>query len=109
MLNKKYPVNVRINKQLRDDGKRLFKMMGINPTTAVILFLEECKKQKGLPFTINYMPMAEYAENNSNLQVEVDGNLKKEAREILKKQGLTISEAINLLYRQTISKGELPF
>ena len=108
-MSEKSPINVRINKQLREDGKNLFKGMGINPTMAVNLFLEECLIKNGLPFAINYSPMQEYAENNATLQLEVNIELKTEAMRILKIQGLTLSEGINLFYRQTVTIGELPF
>ena len=47
--------------------------------------------------------------NNYNIEVKIDPELKHTVKNILKKQGLSISEAITLFYKYIEVNKELPF
>ena len=45
-------INIRIDDNLKKDSERLFNDLGLNMTTAIILFLKQCVLCQGIPFEI---------------------------------------------------------
>lgn len=55
-------INVRVNKELKNEAEKIFKQMGMSMTTAVSIFLAQCVREKRLPF----QPGATQAEVDEN-------------------------------------------
>ncbi len=45
-------LNVRVNKELKNECDRLFKNLGLNMSTAINVFLTKCAKTSSIPFAI---------------------------------------------------------
>ena len=45
-------LNIRTEKDTKDDAERIYKELGINMTTAVNMFLKASIRANGLPFTL---------------------------------------------------------
>ena len=45
----------------------------------------------------------------ANVQIRMDAALKKEAEEMLKSMGLTMSAAVTLYFRQVVNQRRIPF
>lgn len=46
---------------------------------------------------------------NSHVHIDLGGNLKVEAENVLKDMGLSLSEAVRIFLRQVIKEREIPF
>lgn len=49
---KQSPINVRVPKELKQEVTSVLETMGLNPSSAVRLFLSQVVKQKRIPFAI---------------------------------------------------------
>lgn len=49
-------VQVRIDKELRDDTSRLFESLGLDMSTAIKIFLKKCLMEDGIPFSLQAKP-----------------------------------------------------
>lgn len=45
-------VQVRMDKELRDDANKLFDKLGLDMSTAVKMFLKKCLAENGIPFAL---------------------------------------------------------
>lgn len=43
-------MTIRIDKNLKKEIDELFKNLGINTTSAIMMFLKQCEREQGLPF-----------------------------------------------------------
>ena len=43
-------MTIRIDRDFKKDMDNLFKNLGINTTSAIMMFLKQCDREKGLPF-----------------------------------------------------------
>lgn len=43
-------MTIRIDKEFKKEMDVLFKNLGINTTSAIMMFLKQCKREQGLPF-----------------------------------------------------------
>lgn len=43
-------MTIRIDKEFKKEIDVLFKNLGINTTSAIMMFLKQCKREQGLPF-----------------------------------------------------------
>jgi addiction module RelB/DinJ family antitoxin len=43
-------INIRINKSIRDQAKKVFSKMGLSTSAGIALFLYQVASEKGLPF-----------------------------------------------------------
>ena len=43
-------MSFRVDKNLKQQADTLFKNLGINTTSAIMMFLKQCDREKGLPF-----------------------------------------------------------
>ena len=50
-LNDTVNMTIRIDKTFKNDMDNLFKNLGINMTSAIMMFLKQCDREQGLPFT----------------------------------------------------------
>lgn len=48
-------MTIRIDKDLKKDIDILFKNLGINTSSAIMMFLKQCNREQGLPFTSNML------------------------------------------------------
>lgn len=48
-------MTIRIDKDLKKDIDILFKNLGINTSSAIMMFLKQCNREQGLPFTPNML------------------------------------------------------
>ena len=44
-------MTIRIDKDFKTEIDNLFRNLGINTTSAIMMFLKQCSREKGLPFT----------------------------------------------------------
>ena len=44
-------MSIRIDKGLKRETDSLFKKLGLNMSTAITMFLRQCEREQGLPFT----------------------------------------------------------
>lgn len=44
-------MTIRIDKDLKKEMDCLFKNLGINTSSAIMMFLKQCKREQGIPFT----------------------------------------------------------
>lgn len=44
-------MTIRIDKDFKKEMDNLFKNLGINTTSAIMMFLKQCNREQGLPFT----------------------------------------------------------
>ncbi len=44
-------INIRTNKNIRDEAKRVFRKMGLSTSAGINMFLHQVVAEKGLPFT----------------------------------------------------------
>ena len=44
-------MTIRIDKSFKKEMDTLFKNLGINTSSAIMMFLKQCKREQGLPFT----------------------------------------------------------
>ena len=44
-------MTIRIDKDFKKEIDNLFKNLGINTTSAIMMFLKQCSRENGLPFT----------------------------------------------------------
>lgn len=51
-------MTIRIDKDLKKDIDILFKNLGINTSSAIMMFLKQCNREQGLPFTPNMLAPA---------------------------------------------------
>ena len=67
-------INVRVDSKLKADAETLFSDLGLNMSTAIIIFLKSAVSHNGIPFEVKrYTPnaetraaLAEYAEMKRN-------------------------------------------
>lgn len=67
-------INVRVDSKLKADAETLFSDLGMNMSTAIIIFLKTAVRQNGIPFEVSrFTPnaetraaLAEYAEMKRN-------------------------------------------
>lgn len=45
-------VQIRMDKELRDDANKLFDNLGLDMSTAVKMFLKKCLAENGIPFSL---------------------------------------------------------
>jgi len=45
-------MTIRIDKKFKKEMDNLFKNLGINTTSAIMMFLKQCEREKGIPFNI---------------------------------------------------------
>ena len=50
-INDTVNMTIRIDKTFKKDMDNLFKNLGINMTSAIMMFLKQCDREQGLPFT----------------------------------------------------------
>ena len=43
-------ITIRIDKDFKKEMDNLFKNLGINTTSAIMMFLKQCNREQGLPF-----------------------------------------------------------
>ncbi|HAQ1518020.1 type II toxin-antitoxin system RelB/DinJ family antitoxin [Enterococcus faecium] len=105
----KKPIPIRINKNMKDDAKKLFADLGTNTTKEITRFLELVVVNESLPFEPITKGLPQYVGKDTLLQIEVEEKLKKESNERLKALGMTLSTAINLFIRQCLIENNLPY
>lgn len=44
-------MTIRIDKNFKKEIDNLFKNLGLNTTSAIMMFLKQCNREQGLPFT----------------------------------------------------------
>ena len=44
-------MTIRIDKNFKKEVDSLFKNLGLNTTSAIMMFLKQCNREQGLPFT----------------------------------------------------------
>lgn len=44
-------MTIRIDKEFKKEIDELFKNLGLNTTSAIMMFLKQCDREQGLPFT----------------------------------------------------------
>ena len=44
-------MTIRIDKNFKKEVDNLFKNLGLNTTSAIMMFLKQCNREQGLPFT----------------------------------------------------------
>ena len=49
-------MTIRIDKKFKKETDNLFKDLGINTTSAIMMFLKQCHRDQGLPFTASLSP-----------------------------------------------------
>jgi DNA-damage-inducible protein J len=57
-------VNIRIDDTLKEQGEKLFAMLGMNFSTAVNVFISQAVREGGLPFAITTKTDPFYSESN---------------------------------------------
>ena len=45
-------MTIRIDKKFKKDMDNLFKKLGINTSSAIMMFLKQCEREQGIPFNI---------------------------------------------------------
>ena len=45
-------MTIRIDKKFKKEMDNLFKNLGINTTSAIMIFLKQCEREQGIPFNI---------------------------------------------------------
>jgi len=45
-------MTIRIDKEFKKDMDNLFKNLGINTTSAIMMFLKQCEREQGIPFNV---------------------------------------------------------
>lgn len=46
-------INIRVDKEIKEEAEKLFKELGINTSVAINMFLVKCINEKGIPFNVN--------------------------------------------------------
>ncbi len=49
-------LNIRVDKQVKEDAEKLFAEMGLTMTAAIDLFLRQSIRENGLPFRVTPVP-----------------------------------------------------
>ena len=85
-------MTIRIDKELKEDVDKLFKNLGINTSSAIMMFLKQCDRLQGLPFIPN-MVTAEPSEELKKSLIEAN-----EIRKNKNRKGYNnINDVINAL------------
>ena len=70
-------MTIRIDKKFKKEMDNLFKNLGINTTSAIMIFLKQCEREQGIPFNITMnvpnkrlIKALEESEDNINGKVE---------------------------------------
>lgn len=45
-------MTIRIDKEFKKEMDNLFKNLGINTTSAIMMFLKQCEREQGIPFNV---------------------------------------------------------
>lgn len=45
-------MTIRIDKNFKKEMDNLFKNLGINTTSAIMMFLKQCEREQGIPFNV---------------------------------------------------------
>ena len=45
-------IQIRVDRPLKDDVSEIFSSLGIDISTAVRIFLQRCRREKGIPFAL---------------------------------------------------------
>ena len=61
-------VNIRIDDELKEKAETLFDELGLNMTTAFIMFIKAALRQRGIPFYLTVDPF--YSEKNMRILEE---------------------------------------
>jgi addiction module RelB/DinJ family antitoxin len=51
-------IQIRIDRPLKEDVAKIFSSLGIDISTAVRMFLQRCRRVKGIPFALTVQDMA---------------------------------------------------
>jgi DNA-damage-inducible protein J len=52
-------LNIRVDKDLKENADKLFDSLGLNMTTAMNVFLHQCVREQAIPFRIQVTPQEE--------------------------------------------------
>ena len=66
-MNNTVNMTIRIDKDFKKETDSLFKDLGINTTSAILMFLKQCHREQGLPFTASLLAPAPNKEFQSAL------------------------------------------
>ena len=61
-MNESVNVNIRVNRELKENAENLFGELGMNLTTALNIFMRQAVRQGGIPFLVQTDPF--YSESN---------------------------------------------
>ena len=64
-------MTIRIDKELKKETDNLFKELGINTTSAIMMFLKQCHRNQGLPFTASLAPAPSKELQEALLEAEI--------------------------------------
>ena len=63
-------MTIRIDKNFKKETDNLFKKLGINTTSAIMMFLKQCHREQGLPFSPSLTPAPSKELQESLLEAE---------------------------------------
>ena len=75
-------MTIRIDKDFKKNMDNLFKNLGINTTSAIMMFLKQCDRNKGLPFVASMNSVQVNTDEKFLSAINNDSNYSEEFEDI---------------------------